>query len=211
MTIPCSRPPISWSITQPTCRSATTSASILELTRDIAAKFNHDFDAPGFFPLTEGLIEGPGARIMSLRDGLAKMSKSDPSNQSRINLTDGADAILAKIKKAKTDPAPLPDDPAALEGRPEVENLVGIFGAVTGETVAEVLGRFAGKGFGAFKPALAEALVARLAPISAEMRRLMADPAEIDAILRDGAGRARAIAEPVMAETRRIVGLWPGR
>ena len=183
----------------------------LELTRDIAAKFNHDFDAPGFFPLTEGLIEGPGARIMSLRDGLAKMSKSDPSDQSRINLTDGADAILAKIKKAKTDPAPLPDDPAALKGRPEVENLVGIFGAVTGETVAEVLGRFAGKGFGAFKPALAEALVARLAPISAGMRRLMADPAEIDAILRDGADRARAIAEPVMAETRRMVGLWPGR
>ena len=183
----------------------------LELTRDIAAKFNHDFDAPGFFPLTEGLIEGPGARIMSLRDGLAKMSKSDPSDQSRINLTDDADAILAKIKKAKTDPAPLPENPADLKDRPEVENLVGIYGAVTGETVSEVLNRFAGKGFGAFKPALAEALVARLAPISADMRRLMANPAEIDAILRDGADRARAIAEPIMAETRRIVGLWPGR
>jgi len=183
----------------------------LELTRDIAGKFNHDFKAPGFFPLCEGLIEGAGARVMSLRDGLAKMSKSDLSDQSRINLTDDADAIVSKIKKAKTDPAPLPDNPADLKGRPEVENLVGIFGAVTGETVAEVLRRFAGKGFGAFKPALAEALVARLAPISTDMRRLMADPAEIDAILRDGADRARAIAEPIMAETRRIVGLWPGR
>ncbi len=182
----------------------------LELTRDIAAKFNHDFNAPGFFPLCEGLIEGAGARVMSLRDGLAKMSKSDPSDQSRINLTDNADAIVSKIKRAKTDPAPLPDDPADLKGRPEVENLVGIYGAVTGETSAQVLTRFAGKGFGVFKPALADALVARLAPISADMRRLMADPAEIDAILRDGADRARAIAEPVMAETRRIVGLWPG-
>ena len=183
----------------------------LELTRDIAAKFNHDFKAPDFFPLCEGLIEGAGARVMSLRDGLAKMSKSDPSDQSRINLTDDADAIVAKIRRAKTDPAPLPDDPAELKGRPEVENLVGIYGAVTGETPAEVLARFAGKGFGVFKPALADALVARLSPITADMRRLMADPAEIDAILADGADRARAIAEPVMAETRRIVGLWPGR
>ncbi len=180
----------------------------LELTRDIAAKFNHDFDAPDFFPLCEGLIEGAGARVMSLRDGLAKMSKSDPSDQSRINLIDDADAILSKIKRAKTDPAPLPDDPAGLKGRPEVENLVGIYGAVTGETTAEVLNRYAGKGFGVFKPALADALIARLAPISADMRRLMADPAEIDAILRDGADRARAIAEPIMAETRRRVGLW---
>jgi tryptophanyl-tRNA synthetase len=154
----------------------------LELTRDIAAKFNHDFDAPGFFPLCEGLIEGAGARVMSLRDGLAK-----------------------------TDPAPLPETVEGLKGRPEVENLVGIYAAMTGETASEVLSRFAGKGFGVFKPALADALVARLAPISADMRRLMADPAEIDAILADGAERARAIAEPVMAETRRIVGLWPGR
>jgi tryptophanyl-tRNA synthetase len=183
----------------------------LELTRDIAAKFNHDFDAPGFFPLCEGLIEGAGARVMSLRDGLAKMSKSDPSDQSRINLTDDADAIVSKIKRAKTDPAPLPETVEGLKGRPEVENLVGIYGAVTGETSAEVLTRFAGRGFGVFKPALADALVARLAPITADMRRLMADPAEIDAILRSGADRARAIAEPVMAETRRIVGLWPGR
>jgi tryptophanyl-tRNA synthetase len=183
----------------------------LELTRDIAAKFNHDFDAPGFFPLCEGLIEGAGARVMSLRDGLAKMSKSDPSDQSRINLTDDSDAIVSKIKRAKTDPAPLPETVEGLKGRPEVENLVGIYAAMTGETASEVLSRFAGKGFGVFKPALADALVARLAPISADMRRLMADPAEIDAILADGAERARAIAEPVMAETRRIVGLWPGR
>jgi tryptophanyl-tRNA synthetase len=183
----------------------------LELTRDIAAKFNHDFGAPGFFPLCEGLIEGAGARVMSLRDGLAKMSKSDPSDQSRINLTDDADAIVAKIKRAKTDPAPLPETVDGLKGRPEVDNLVGIYGAVTGETPAEVLTRFAGKGFGVFKPALADALVARLAPITADMRCLMADPGEIDAILADGANRARAIAEPVMAETRRIVGLWPGR
>ena len=182
----------------------------LELTRDIAAKFNHDFDVPNFFPLCEGLIEGAGARVMSLRDGLAKMSKSDPSDQSRINLIDDADAILAKIKRAKTDPAPLPDDPADLKGRPEVENLVGIYGAVTGESTATVLSRFAGKGFGVFKPALADALIARLAPISADMRRLMADPAEIDAILTDGADRARAIAAPIMAETRRRVGLWTG-
>jgi tryptophanyl-tRNA synthetase len=183
----------------------------LELTRDIAAKFNHDFDAPGFFPLCEGLIEGAGARVMSLRDGLSKMSKSDPSDQSRINLTDDADAIVAKIKRAKTDPAPLPETVEGLKNRPEVDNLVGIYAAMTGETAAEVLNRFAGKGFGVFKPALADALVARVAPISADMRRLMADPAEIDAILADGADRARAIAEPVMAETRRIVGLWPGR
>ncbi len=181
----------------------------LELTRDIAAKFNHDFDAPNFFPLCEGLIEGAGARVMSLRDGLAKMSKSDPSDQSRINLTDDADAILSKIKKAKTDPAPLPESVEGLKGRPEVENLVGIYGAVTGETAAQVLTRFAGKGFGVFKPALAEALIEKLAPISAEMRRLMTDPTEIDGILRDGADRARAIAQPIMAQTRRIVGLWP--
>jgi tryptophanyl-tRNA synthetase len=183
----------------------------LELTRDIAAKFNHDFDAAGFFPLTEPVIQGPGARIMSLRDGKAKMSKSDPSDQSRINLTDDADSIAAKIRKAKTDPAPLPETPEGLEGRPEADNLVGIFAALSGQTKAEVLKTFGGQGFGQnFKPALTDLLVARLAPVTARMRGYLADPGQIDRVLADGAERARAIAEPVLAETRRIVGFWPG-
>ncbi|MBV9997073.1 MAG: tryptophan--tRNA ligase [Caulobacteraceae bacterium] len=182
----------------------------LELTRDIAAKFNHDFDAPDFFPLTQPVIEGPGARVMSLRDGTAKMSKSDPSDQSRINLTDDADAIAAKIRKAKTDPEPLPEALDGLAGRPEADNLVGIFAALSGRTKAEVLAEFAGQGFGRFKPALAELLTARLAPVTAEMRRLLADPAQIDRVLADGAERARAVAEPILAETKRIVGFWPG-
>jgi tryptophanyl-tRNA synthetase len=178
----------------------------LELTRDIAAKFNHDFSAPGFFPLTEPVIDGPGARVMSLRDGASKMSKSDPSDQSRINLLDDADAIAAKIRRAKTDPAPLPETAAGLTGRPEAANLVGIYAAMAGETDARVLARFAGQGFGAFKPALADLLIDRLGPISAEMRRLMADPAEIDRTLAAGALKARAIAEPILEETKRIVG-----
>src|SRR5579859_6048436 len=131
----------------------------LELTRDIAQKFNHDFEAPGFFPLTEPLIEGPGARIMSLRDGRAKMSKSDPSDQSRINLTDDADAIAQKIRKARTDPEPLPETAEGLKERPEAENLVSIYGALSGQTTAEVLGEFAGQGFGVFKPRLADLAV----------------------------------------------------
>jgi len=184
----------------------------LELTRDIAAKFNHDFDAADFFPLPEPLIEGPGARIMSLRDGRAKMSKSDPSDQSRINLTDEPEAIAAKIRRAKTDPLPLPTDVEELKGRPEAENLVGIYAALAEESPAVVLARFGGQGFGqSFKPALADLVVERLAPVSASMRRLMADPGEIDRILEDGADRARALAAPVIAETRRIVGFWPGR
>jgi len=184
----------------------------LELTRDIAAKFNHDFDAPGFFPLPQPLIEGPGARIMSLRDGRAKMSKSDPSDQSRINLTDDADAIAAKIRRAKTDPLPLPDTVDELKDRPEAENLVGIYAALSGESAQAVLGRFGGQGFGqSFKPALAELLVARLAPVSDELRRLMAQPGEIDRILARGAEEARELAAPVIAETKRIVGFWPGR
>jgi len=180
----------------------------LELSRDIAQKFNNDFDAPGFFPLPEPLIQGPGARIMSLRDGSKKMSKSDPSDQSRINLTDDADAIANKIKRATTDPLPLPETEEGLEGRTEVQNLIGIFAAVTGASTADVLKDWGGKGFGAFKPALAEVLVEKLAPIAGEMRRLNADPATLDAILRDGAERAAAIAEPVMADVRRIVGFW---
>ena len=182
----------------------------LELTRDIAAKFNHDFAAPNFFPLTEPLIEGPGARVMSLRDGLAKMSKSDPSDQSRINLTDDADAIAGKIRRAKTDPLPLPDNLEDLRTRPEADNLVGIYAALAGQTKAQVLQRYAGQGFGAFKPALAEVMVEALAPVGDTMRRLMADPAEIDRILADGAARARVIAAPILAETRKIVGFWAG-
>ncbi|MES1199170.1 MAG: tryptophan--tRNA ligase [Pseudomonadota bacterium] len=180
----------------------------LELSRDIAQKFNNDFNAPNFFPLPEPLIQGPGARIMSLRDGSKKMSKSDPSDQSRINLTDDADAIANKIKRATTDPNPLPETVEGLAGRPEVENLVGIYAAVADKSAADVLAEFGGKGFGVFKPALADLLVQHLAPIAAEVRRLNADPGAIDAVLREGAERARAIAGPIMAEVRELVGFW---
>jgi tryptophanyl-tRNA synthetase len=180
----------------------------LELSRDIAAKFNNDFGAPGFFPLPESVIKGPGARIMSLRDGSKKMSKSDPSDMTRINLTDDADAILSKIKKATTDPHPLPESVDGLSGRLEVENLVGIYAALADISAAEVLATFGGKGFGVFKPALAELAASRLAPIASEMRRLMADPAELDRKLLNGAERARAIAAPIMADVRDIVGFW---
>jgi tryptophanyl-tRNA synthetase len=178
----------------------------LELTRDIAAKFNHDFDAPDFFPLPEALTEGPGARVMSLRDGKVKMSKSDPSDQSRINLLDDADAISSKIRRARTDPEPLPETLEGLAERPEADNLVGIYAAMAGNTKAEVLNQYAGKGFGDFKPALADLLVERLAPISDRMRRLMDDPAEIDRVLAAGAQKARGLAAPVLAETKRLVG-----
>ena len=182
----------------------------LELTRDIAAKFNNDFDCPGFFPLPDPLIEGPGARVMSLRDGTSKMSKSDPSDYSRINLLDDADAIAQKIRKARTDPEPLPETLEELKGRPEAENLVGIYAALAGRTKAEVLGEFAGQGFGQFKPALVDVSVAVMAPIGDRMRRLMADPAEIDRVLMAGADRAAAVAEPVLDEVRQIVGFWSG-
>jgi tryptophanyl-tRNA synthetase len=181
----------------------------LELTRDIAAKFNNDFDAPGFFPMIEPLIEGPGARVMSLRDGRAKMSKSDPSDYSRLNLLDDADAIAQKVRKARTDPEPLPETLDGLAERPEADNLVGIYAALAGLTKAEVLAQYAGQGFGTgFKPALVDIAVQALAPINGEMRRLMADPAEIDRVLTDGAERARAVAEPIVEETRRLVGFW---
>ncbi len=180
----------------------------LELSRDIAQKFNNDYEIPAFFPLPEPLIQGPGARIMSLRDGTKKMSKSDPSDMTRINLIDDAGAILSKIKKATTDPDPLPETKEGLQGRAEVENLVGIYASVTDTSVEAVLAAWGGKGFGAFKPALAEVLSAKLAPIAAEMRRLTADKAALDAILADGAHRARAIAAPIMAEVRGVVGLW---
>jgi tryptophanyl-tRNA synthetase len=180
----------------------------LELSRDIAQKFNNDYAAPAFFPLPEPLIQGPGARIMSLRDGAKKMSKSDPSDMTRINMTDDADAILQKIKKATTDAHPLPESKDGLAGRPEVDNLVGIFAAVTETSVEDVLKEYGGKGFGAFKPALAEALAAKLTPIAAELRRLNADAAALDAVLADGAEKARAIAQPIMAEVRDVVGFW---
>ena len=180
----------------------------LELTRDIAAKFNNDFGVTGFFPLPEPLTQGPAPRVMSLRDGMAKMSKSDPSDLSRINLTDDADSIVAKIRKAKTDPEPLPETVEGLEARPEAKNLVTIYAALADETREQVLREWGGKGFGQFKPALAELAVASMAPVTAEMRRLMDDPAEIDRVLKDGAGRAAAIADPVVDEVKKIVGFW---
>jgi tryptophanyl-tRNA synthetase len=183
----------------------------LELCRDIADKFNLDFGAPEFFPLPEPMIAGPATRVMSLRDGTRKMSKSDPSEMSRINLTDDADAIALKIRKARTDPEPLPETLEALAERAEARNLVGIYAALADTTSEAVLAEWGGHGFGAFKPALAELAVSHLAPITAEINRLEADPAEIDRVLADGAERARAIAEPVLAETKRIVGfLAPG-
>jgi tryptophanyl-tRNA synthetase len=180
----------------------------LELARDTANKFNLDFEVPGFFPIPEPLIEGPGARVMSLKDGSKKMSKSDPAENSRINLSDDADAIAKKIKKATTDPEMLPSAVEGLENRAEAGNLVSIYAALAETTDAEVLREFGGKGFGVFKPALADLAVAKLAPITAEMRRLMADPAEIDRVLKDGADRARAIAAPILREVQDVVGFW---
>ena len=149
----------------------------------------------------------PAARIMSLRDGTAKMSKSDPSEMSRIHLTDDDDAITAKIRKAKTDPEPLPADPSGLDGRPEARNLVGIYAAVTGERVEDVLGRFAGQGFGAFKPALADALVGLIAPLRQRLFDLRAHPDELDRILAKGAEKARELAAPTLAAAYEAVGL----
>jgi len=178
----------------------------LELSRDIAGKFNHDFNAPDFFPLPEPLIKGPGAKIMSLRDGSKKMSKSDPSENACIFLRDDADAIARKIKKAKTDPEPLPSEEKGLEDRPEAANLVGIYAALTGKSNAEVLAEFGGQGFGAFKPALADLVVDKIAPIGNEMRRLEADHAYLQSVLDGGAERAAAIADPVVKEVKDIVG-----
>jgi tryptophanyl-tRNA synthetase len=180
----------------------------LELTRDVAGKFNHDFAAPGFFPLPEPLIQGPGARVMSLRDGSAKMSKSDESDYSRINLTDDADTIAQKIRKARTDAEPLPDNLEDLKLRPEADNLVGIFAALAERTKQDVLGQFAGKGFGAFKPALVEVAVETLGPVTRRMNDYLTDPHEIDSILATGAARARAIARPTVDEVRKLVGFW---
>jgi tryptophanyl-tRNA synthetase len=182
----------------------------LELTRDIAIKFNNDYGVD-FFPVVEPLIEGTATRVMSLRDGTKKMSKSDPSDQSRINLTDDADTIAAKIRKAKTDPEPLPDTPDGLRDRPEARNLVNIYAALAGHTVDQVIRDFAGAQFGTFKPALADLAVAKLSPITSEMNRLMADPGEIDRILGVGAEKADALARPILKQVYDITGMIRSR
>ena len=197
----------------------------LELTRDIAQKFNNDFSGriaarglgvemqvgeetvQGYFPITEPVIGGPAARIMSLRDGSKKMSKSDPSDLSRINLTDDADTISKKIKKAKTDPDALPSEAKGLESRPEADNLVGIYAGLADMTAEQVLAEFGGQQFSVFKPALADLAVEKLAPVAGEMRRIMADTAYVDGVLRDGGERAGALAEATMRDVRSIIGL----
>ena len=178
----------------------------LELTRDIAIKFNNDFGVD-FFPITEPVIEGAATRVMSLRDGAKKMSKSDPSDMSRINMADDADTIAKKIRKAKTDPDALPSEADGLENRPEARNLVNIYAALSDLTVDQVLAEVGGKQFGEFKPMLAELAVEKLSPISTEMARLMGDQAEIDKILARGAERAREVTVPVLQRTYEIVGM----
>ncbi|MGR3565717.1 MAG: tryptophan--tRNA ligase [Heliomarina sp.] len=178
----------------------------IELTRDIATKFNHDYEVD-FFPITEPVIEGAATRVMSLRDGTKKMSKSDPSDASRINLTDDADTIAKKIRKAKTDPEALPSEAAGLENRPDARNLVNIYAGLSDQSVDQVLAEVGGMQFGTFKPMLAELAVSRLSPITTEMSRLMDDQSEIDRILAQGAERARAIASPILQKTYDIVGM----
>ncbi|MEM1386105.1 MAG: tryptophan--tRNA ligase [Pseudomonadota bacterium] len=181
----------------------------LELTRDIAIKFNNDFGEE-FFPITEPVIHGAATRVMSLRDGSKKMSKSDPSDMSRINLTDDADAIAQKIRKAKTDPEPLPHSVGELAERPEARNLVNIYAALADITPETVLAEHGGQQFGVFKPALADLAVDKLAPIAQEMARLTQDPAEIDRVLLKGAERARAIASPILKRAFEITGMVGG-
>lgn len=196
----------------------------LELARDIAQKFNNDFskriadlgigvpmqvgdhNVNGYFPLTEPIIEGPATRVMSLRDGTKKMSKSDPSDNSRINLTDDSETIARKIRKAKTDPDALPAEIDGLKGRAEADNLVGIYAALTETTKQDVLNDFGGQNFSTFKPALAELAVEKLSPIADEMRRITADKGYIDGVLKDGGERAGAIAEKTMKDVKKIVG-----
>ena len=180
----------------------------LELTRDIAAKFNNDYGTD-FFPMTEPVIEGAATRVMSLRDGTKKMSKSDPSDASRINMTDDADTIARKIRKAKTDPDALPSEAEGLEERPEARNLVEIYAAFSEQSVGQVLAEVGGKPFSEFKPMLAELAVEKLAPISTEMARLMDQQDEIDKILTRGSERARAITAPILKQTYEIVGMVP--
>jgi tryptophanyl-tRNA synthetase len=187
----------------------------LELARDIAQKFNNDFAASiaahghgdAFFPLPEPLIQGPATRVMSLRDGTKKMSKSDPSEYAHIALTDDSDTIVQKIRKAKTDAEPLPSEVAGLAGRPEADNLVGIFAALCDEAKGDILNRFAGSQFSAFKNALADLTVAKLAPIRSEIVRLNGDPGYVDSVLAEGGERARAIARPNMDAVKDVLGL----
>jgi tryptophanyl-tRNA synthetase len=186
----------------------------LELARDIAAKFNNDYAeaiaeagfGDAFFPQPEPMITGPATRVMSLRDGTKKMSKSDPSDLSRINLTDSADDIAKKIRKAKTDMDALPSEIAGLKGRPEAENLVGIFAALSGTSAQEVLGQFGGGQFSGLKNALADLAVEKLAPIAAETKRLQAEHSYVESILANGSARARAIASPIVRDVRKLVG-----
>jgi len=178
----------------------------LELSRDIAAKFNNDFKVPNFFPLPEPLIDGPGAKVMSLRDGTKKMSKSDPSDASRINLTDTADEIAKKVRKAKTDSGSVPATVEELEGRPDVAGLVGIYAALANISEAEVLTRHAGGQFGPFKAALAEVTVEVMRPITELMNRYLSDPDELDRILANAGDAAAAIADPIMADVRKVIG-----
>ncbi len=186
----------------------------LELSRDIAQKFNNDYAdqiaalgyTDGFFPLPEPLIAGPATRVMSLRDGSKKMSKSDPSDLSRINMTDDADTIAKKIRKAKTDPEPLPSETDGLKGRPEADNLVGIFAALSSSSSEDVLGKFGGAQFSTFKQDLVDLAVDKMAPVSDEMTRLMNDPGHIDSVLKEGADRAREIAAPIYADVKKIIG-----
>ena len=180
----------------------------LELTRDIAQKFNSDFGVD-FFPPVEPLIFGSGTRVMSLRDGTKKMRKSDPSAYSRIEMTDGADDIARKFRKAKTDPHPLPETPAGFAGRPEAANLMGIYAALSDLSIEDACARFGGGQFSAFKRDLADLAVSVLAPIQDETRRLMGDEAYVDGVLRDGSRRARALAEPILKEVQEIVGFLP--
>ncbi len=177
----------------------------LELARDIAQAFNSMFGAE-FFPQPEPMIQEAAARVMSLRDGAKKMSKSDPSEYSRLNMNDGADEIAKKIRKARTDPDPLPGEPAGLESRPEAANLVGIYGALTDRSVADICAEYAGASFSDFKARLTEVAVAALGPVGEEMKRLLAAPGDIDAVLRDGGERAEALAAPIIAEAKRLVG-----
>ena len=179
----------------------------VELMRDIATKFNNDFKAPDFFPTPEPIIEGPSTRVMNLRDGTKKMSKSGDSDMERINMTDDADTISKKFKKARTDPEPLPETLEGLKDRPEARNLVDIYAGLSSTTPETVIAEYAGAGWGRFKPALADLAVAKLSPISSEMARLMNDPAEIDRILARGAERAEEIAQPILEKTYELVGM----
>ncbi len=186
----------------------------LELSRDIAQKFNNDFAesiasngfGDAFFPLPEPLIQGPATRVMSLRDGSKKMSKSDPSDYSRLNLSDDADAIAQKVRKAKTDPDALPSEIAGLAGRPEADNLVGIYAALNDLTKEDVLREFGGANFSSFKSALVDLAVTKLGPIGAEMKRIQGDVAYIDAVLKDGSDRARVLAAQTMTSVKDILG-----